>query len=418
MLVRYLRQTGYKVFFLENITDIDDKIIKRARESRKTVKAVSTKFEKEFHKDMRSLGINSVTRYARATDFIRQILGQVKRLLVKGYAYQIEDGIYYNIAKFKNYGKLAKRTTLQAEDAVSRIDESVQKINKGDFCLWKFSKPGEPKWKSPWGWGRPGWHIEDTAISEYFFGPQYDIHGGAIDLIFPHHECEIAQQEAASGKVPFVRYWMHSGFLTVGGEKMSKSLGNFITIREILKKTQPETLRLLVALTHYRSPINYTPKLLEQTSAARESLVGFILKLKRLKPQPGLVDKLGTLGAIYKARKAFYDSLADDFNTPKALAEIFKLVARLNPLLDKGVIEKRSKAAALELLREVDDIFGIIGKIAPQKMPKNIKELVGKRETLRKEKRWQEADKIRNNIEKLGWQIEDTPSGSRLKKIQ
>ena len=199
MIVRYLRKSGYNVFYLQNITDIDDKIIKRAKEQHVHWRNLSRKFEKKYFKDMTALNITSCNKYAPATKHIKQIISQVKRLLKKGYAYQIEDGIYYDISKFKDYGKLSRRTVLQAEDAVSRIDTAKGKRNKGDFCLWKKSKPGEPFWASPWNLGRPGWHIEDTSITEKYFGPQYDIHGGARDLIFPHHEAEIAQMEAISG---------------------------------------------------------------------------------------------------------------------------------------------------------------------------------------------------------------------------
>ncbi len=225
VIIKYLREAGYKVFYLQNITDIDDKIIDRAKENKISPVKWAKRFEKEYLKDMRSLKINSVSKYARATDHIKEIISQVERLIKKGYAYQLKDGIYYNISKFKNYGKLSKRTVIQAEDGVSRMDEAKGKRNKGDFCLWKISKPGEPKWKSPWGWGRPGWHIEDTAITEKHFGPQYDVHGGARDLMFPHHEAEIAQMEALSGKTSFVKYWLHSGFLTVKGQKMAKTFG-------------------------------------------------------------------------------------------------------------------------------------------------------------------------------------------------
>ena len=219
IIAKYLKEKGYKVFYLQNITDIDDKIIKRAKEKDITAEKLAKNFEKEYLQDMKSLRIDSVTKYARATDHIKEIIAQIEILKEKGFAYQLADGIYYDISKFKNYGKFSRRTVLQAEDGVSRIDESKEKINKGDFCLWKFSKPDEPKWSSLWGPGRPGWHIEDTAITEKYFGPQYDMHGGGKDLIFPHHEAEIAQMEAISGKRPMVKYWIHAGFLTANGKK-------------------------------------------------------------------------------------------------------------------------------------------------------------------------------------------------------
>ncbi|MEK7537914.1 MAG: cysteine--tRNA ligase, partial [Patescibacteria group bacterium] len=258
--VKYLRHLGFKVFYLQNITNIDDKIIARAREKNVAPKNLAKPFEKEYLNDMKLLGVDSVSKYARATDYIKEIISQVQRLEEKGFAYKIEeDGIYYNIAKFKDYGKLAGRTVLQADDGVSRIDYSKDKKNRGDFCLWKLKQSEqEPSWNSPWGQGRPGWHIEDTAITEKFFGPQYDIHGGARDLIFPHHQAEVAQMEAISGKKPLVKYWMHAGFLTVNHTKMSKSLGNFITISDFTKRCAPNYLRFFIVKNSWRSPMDYS----------------------------------------------------------------------------------------------------------------------------------------------------------------
>ncbi|MEK7097892.1 MAG: cysteine--tRNA ligase, partial [Patescibacteria group bacterium] len=236
-IVRYLRSRKIKVQYLQNITDIDDKIIKRALEEKKHIKTIANFYSRAYKQDMKSLKIISVNKYAPATRYIRQIVKQVQILTEKGLAYKIEsEGYYFDISKFPEYGKLSRRTSEQAEDSVSRIDEGINKKNRGDFVLWKFSKQNEPVWKTPLGAGRPGWHIEDTAITEYFFGPQYDLHGGGIDLKFPHHEAEIAQQESASGKKPMVNIWMHAGTLLVRGEKMSKSAGNFITVRDFLKK--------------------------------------------------------------------------------------------------------------------------------------------------------------------------------------
>ena len=227
IIVKYLRYKGYKVFYLQNITDIDDKIIKRANEEKVDWKEIVKKYKEEYLEDMKNLGVDSIDKYANATDYIPEIISQVKRLIDKGIAYKISDGYYFDLTKFKEYGKLAKRKTEQAEDAVSRIDENPEKRNKGDFCLWKFKKENEPFWESELGEGRPGWHIEDTAITEKELGSQYDIHGGGLDLIFPHHEAEIAQMESISGKKPLVRYWMHIGFLKTKNRKMSNSSGNF-----------------------------------------------------------------------------------------------------------------------------------------------------------------------------------------------
>ncbi|MCH7552197.1 cysteine--tRNA ligase, partial [Patescibacteria group bacterium] len=335
--VRFLKSQRYKVDYLQNITDIDDKIIQRAKEAKIMPKVLAKKFEKEYLRDMKALGIVSVSKYARATDHIPEIIVQIGKLLKKGYAYELKgEGIYYDILKFKDYGKLSRRTSLQAEDAVSRIDESVKKQNKGDFALWKISKEGEPKWKSPWGWGRPGWHIEDTAITQKRFGAQYDLHGGARDLIFPHHEAEIAQMEAISGKKPMARHWMHSGFLTVGGMKMSKSLGNFITIQEFLNKHSARILRLLVLKAHYRSPIDYSDTLLIQTKRELERIDEFIEKLKTC-------GENGKTSLLLKGfQKEFILSLEDDFNTPKAIAVLFDILLKGNILLAKNALSQRS----------------------------------------------------------------------------
>jgi len=283
--VKYLRFTGLDVYYLQNITDVDDKIIQRAREREVPVKDLAKAFEKEYLKDVKALGVNAVTKYAKATNYIKEIISQVQRLEKKGVAYKIDnDGIYFNIAKFKNYGKLSRRTVGGAQDATSRIDYSVQKKNRGDFCLWKFTQQeGEPSWNSPWGKGRPGWHIEDTAITEKFFGPQYDMHGGAIDLIFPHHEAEISQMETISGKKPLVKYWMHIGFLTVNGQKMSKSLGNFIMISDFLKRFTKEQARFLISKNLWSSPLDFSASAMVEVKVALEKIEEFIRKISNFK---------------------------------------------------------------------------------------------------------------------------------------
>ncbi|TET84835.1 MAG: cysteine--tRNA ligase [Candidatus Nealsonbacteria bacterium] len=437
VITKYLREKGFDVFYLQNITDIDDKIIKRAREKKISPQKLARAFEKEYLKDMKSLKIDSVTKYARATEHIKEIISQVERLLKKGYAYQIEDGIYYDISKFKDYGKLSKRTVLQAEDAVSRIDESKEKRNRGDFCLWKRSKPGEPKWRSPFGLGRPGWHIEDTAITEKYFGPQYDIHGGAKDLIFPHHEAEIAQMEAISGKKPMVKYWLHSGFLTVRGQKMAKSLGNFITIRDFLKRDSFRTLRFLVIKSHYRSPIDYSERLLSQTKKELERIDEFVDKLSRITVEASPQQILKGV------KKKFELAMEDDFNTPKVVAAIFDLVNKGNKLIEQNKLKKEEANDILAFLRDIDKILGIdlaiknihysvtissaitfelTGKpvrfeIKGEKIPDEIIKLVKERKKCRKEGLWQKADEIRRKIKEMGYLVEDTKKGPKIKKI-
>jgi len=416
MIAKYLKEKGYNVFYLQNITDIDDKIIKRAKENKISPQKLASDFEKEYMTDINSLKIDSVTKYARATEHIKEIISQVERLLKKGYAYKIEDGIYYDISKFKNYGKLSRRTILQAKDAVSRIDESKEKRNKGDFCLWKISKVGEPSWPSPWGKGRPGWHIEDTAITEkHFRGPQYDIHGGGQDLIFPHHEAEIAQMEAISGKSPFVKYWLHTGFLKVNGQKMAKSFGNFITIRNFLKENSSRILRLFVLKNHYRSPIDYSEKEIKQIKNQLERIDEFIDKLKR---QGTRSKEQETRDLILEFEKEFDTAMNDDFNTPKALASIFNLINKGNSLISQNKLGSNDVKNILNFLRKTNKIFGFLLFEKPKtKIPQDILELVKLREKYRQAKNWQKADEIRKKVKDLGYEIEDTKEGPKINPI-
>lgn len=413
MIAKYLKQKEYSVFYLQNITDIDDKIIKRAKEKNKTQKEIADKFTKEYLKDMKSLGINSVTKYAKATNYIKKIISQTERLIKKGLAYQIEDGIYFNIGKFKDYGKLSGRTALKAEDAVSRIDETKEKKNKGDFCLWKKSKKGEPKWKSPWFEGRPGWHIEDTAITENFFGPQYDIHGGAQDLIFPHHEAEIAQMESISDKKPLVKYWLHSGFLTVEGKKMSKSLGNFITMRDFLKEHSSRELRLFVLKSHYRSPIDYNENELNQIKKDLNKIDEF---RGRLKKADAKIKEKDAKNLLFEAKDKFRKAMENDFNTPSALASLFDLISKTNKLIDEKKLNKKDAKNILNFLKEIDKVFGFLfPSEKKEKIPKKVSMLVKEREKQRKKGNWQKADGTRREIECLGYKIKDTKKGPEIR---
>src|SRR3989344_6420414 len=404
IIVKYLRYRKYKVFYLQNITDIDDKIIKRALDENTNTEKIARKYETEHYKDMKALGLNSVNKYARATDYIKQIINQVQGLINKGFAYKIDDGIYFDLSKFKDYGKLSGRTTLEAEDSVSRIDENVQKKNKGDFALWKKSKSDEPKWDSPFGFsGRPGWHIEDTAITESHFGPQYDMHGGARDLIFPHHEAEIAQMEAASGKKPFVRYWLHTGFLTVNGQKMAKSLGNFVTIKDALKSWTLQELRFFYISAHYRSPIDYSEKSLDKARKGLEKLNEFMQKVKNGK------DSFDA-ELIEKTRKEFTEAMDDDFDTPRAVAVIFDFVRKVN----KAGGGKKAYA----FMKEINEVFSIIAEAEEGKVPKEIAELVKSREKVRQDDDFKKADELREKIKQAGYAVEDTEKGPRVKKIK
>ncbi len=421
MIAKYLREKDFDVFYLQNITDIDDKIIQRAKTKKIKPKKLASYFEKKYLKDMKGLKIDSVTKYARATDHIKEIINQVKKLSKKGFAYQIKDGIYYDISKFKDYGKLSRRTVLQAEDAVSRIDESKKKKNKGDFCLWKFSKKGEPKWPSSFGWGRPGWHIEDTAITEKYFGPKYDIHGGGRDLIFPHHEAEIAQMEAVSNKKPMVRYWLHSGFLAVKKQKMAKSLGNFITIKDFLKNHSPRILRFFILKNHYRSPIDYSEKVILQTKREIERIDGFLDKLQETGSRKQEINKKkrSAQSLVLRTQKEFEKAMDNDFNTPVALAALFHLIGRGSYLLDKDRLTPADARDILRILRKIDKVFNFIfwGKRVAPKIPDFIKKMVREREDARRRKDFKKADEMRRKIKQRGYWVEDTKGGPKIKKL-
>jgi len=414
--VKYLKAQGFDVFYLQNITNIDDKIIARAREKGVSPKDLAEAYEKEYLKDMKALGINSVSKYARATDYIKGIIDQIQRLQTKGFAYEISgDGIYYDIGKFKNYGKLAGRTALGAEDSVSRIDYSKNKKNRGDFCLWKFAEDPEPTWPAPFGKGRPGWHIEDTAISEKFFGPQYDIHGAARDLIFPHHEAEIAQMEAVSGKSPMAKYWMHVGFLTVNGQKMGKSLGNFIVLNDFLKRCPVNYLRFFVVKNLWRSPVDYSESVMIEVKSAVERIEDFLRRVKGQKVTKNLKEANLLIKSL---EKDFYVALADDFNTPQAFAVLFDFIKKTNQLLDGGSISKKQASDIYKIFWKIDKIFGIINfKKVNKTIPVEIRKLAKLREAHRKNKDWQKSDEVRMQIEKHGYTIQDSESGPVVRSI-
>ena len=422
IIVRYLRYRGFDVFYLQNITDLDDKIIDRAKERGVTPESLARKYEEEYYKDMKGLGIDSVSKYARATDYIEAIINQVKILLDKGFAYEIEDGIYYDLSRFSEYGKLSGRTTVEAEDAVSRIDESINKRNKGDFCLWKRSKPDEPRWDSPWFKGRPGWHIEDTAITESHFGPQYDVHGGARDLVFPHHEAEIAQMEAASGKKPFVKYWLHTGFLTVEGKKMAKSLGNFVTVRDVLKSYDVETVRYFFSSAHYRRPIDYSERNLEHSRRSLERLYNTLAILQEsAKATKSFTKQEKVFEEILEAERADFEAaMDDDFDTPKALSCLHVLSSKINDLIGKqgGKINQDLAESTITTFRQLGSIFGILQKeIKKEKLPEEAERLFREREEARASGDYERSDELRKQLEeRFDIIVEDTNKGTRWRK--
>lgn len=399
---RYLEYKGYAVFYIQNVTDVDDKIINRSKENGIPADVLSRKFERRYREDMHKLNVDGVNLFARATDHMPEIIDQIQRLIDKGFAYETDDGVYFEIDTFEEFGKLSNRNVEELESH-REIAETTKK-NQQDFALWK-KRDGvdEPTWPSPWGEGRPGWHIEDTAITEYYFGEQYDVHGGGLDLIFPHHEAEITQMEAVSGKSPMVRYWLHTGFLNVNGEKMSKSLHNFITIRELLKDWDAETFRFFVLSTHYRSPIDFSKDSLHQSDKSLERIRKYYDSLG--------VEVMDDVESDYEAlavhKKEFFDSMDDDFNTPKAIAAIFGLINDSKNELDD--LSDEDKMAIKAFLDDAAHILGVSFELEEVNAGSDdLLNLISEvRSELRANKQYDLSDKIRDNLQSLGYEIND-----------
>nr|WP_319372631.1 cysteine--tRNA ligase [uncultured Methanobacterium sp.] len=410
VIARYLKYRGYSVFYVQNITDIDDKIINRARETGEDTLQLARKFEKKYIEDMKSLGVENVNLYARATEHIGEIINQIETLLEKGFAYETDSGVYFDESRFEDFGKLSNRNI---EDLnVHRINPDTSKRNPGDFALWK-KKDERPYWDSPWGPGRPGWHIEDTAITEEYFGPQYDIHGGGLDLIFPHHEAEIAQMESASGKKPMVRYWMHTGFLNVLGEKMSKSLGNFITIKDLLQEYPPEVFRFFVLSTHYRSPIDFSKEILEQSQNGLKRIYKLTETIEDLLesdiPEIGKADTEHDQ-LLRETRKNFLKAMDNDFNTPFALSSIFDFIRDMNREINELNVSKNTLLNIKEFINEIGDILGfefVLNKSHGDATDELVNILTDVRDKLREKKDYELSDEIRSKLNDLNIVIED-----------
>ncbi len=412
VVVRYLRARGLDVTYVRNITDIDDKIIKRAAELGEDVDSLTARFIASMHEDERALGVDPPTLEPRATGHIAQILAMIDRLVENGCAYQAPNGdVYYRVRRFPNYGTLSGKT-LEELRAGARVEIGEEKEDPLDFALWKAAKPGEPAWDSPFGPGRPGWHIECSAMSTAALGPHFDIHGGGMDLKFPHHENEIAQSECATGE-PFVNVWMHVGFVRVNEQKMSKSLGNFFTVREVLKRYDPEVVRYFILASHYRSPLDYTDHSLEQ---AKHALTRLYLALQGL-PTAAAGGEEGR-----PFRDAFYAAMDDDFNTPKALAVLFDLAHEINRL--RATVGPGRTALLGAELRALGTLLGLLGRSPDAFLrsaptvhglgPDEIEALIRQREVARREKRWAEADRIRALLQDKGVILEDAPGGKTL----
>lgn len=418
---RFLLYRGYAVDYVQNFTDIDDKMIKRANEEGITVRKLADRFIDEYFKDADGLNIKRATVHPRATDTMDEIIAIIKTLEDKGYAYATEDGVYFDTDKFSAYGKLSHHKLDELEAGASdRLGSSDQgKRHPMDFALWKFKKPGEPAWDSPWGEGRPGWHIECSAMVRKHLGETIDIHGGGQDLVFPHHENEIAQSEAANGK-PFAHYWMHNGFINVDQEKMSKSAGNFFTVRDLVQQFSYDVLRFFMLTGHYRMPINFSGELLTAAQNGWERIKTCVENLDFVAAHApaDLAEQAGPvaaslLDACGQARTGFIAAMEDDLNTADALAAIFELVRAANTAAAVQGIDPAALKTAAATLRELLDVLGL-NPNRGEEIPTEILVLVEERTAAKKARDFQKADALRAQVLELGFEIKDTPQGPKV----
>lgn len=419
VLRRQLEREGYEVTFVQNFTDIDDKMIRRANEEGITVKELGEKYIAEYYTDAKALGIRPATVHPKATEHINDIISLISKLIENGKAYAVPSGdVYYRVSAFPGYGKLSGQSVEDREMGASeRLDVETDKEAPADFALWKAQKPGEPAWDSPWGAGRPGWHIECSAMSMKYLGETFDIHCGGKDLLFPHHENEIAQSEGATGK-PYVHYWMHNGFINVDGEKMSKSLNNFFTVRDISKEYDLEAVRLFMLGAHYRSPINFSREQIEAANAslnrmynARNNLRFF---LEQAKEKEMTEEETAFIERIHASEVKFDNAMDDDMNTADAIGAIFEIIREANISLnaDSSATVLRE---TLNTLKGLTDVLGLLSK-EEDELPADIKAMVEERAEARKNKDWKRSDELRDAIKAAGYILEDTKQGQKVHK--
>ena len=415
---RYFEYRGFKVDFVQNFTDIDDKMIKKANEEGTTVKKIGDTYIKEYYQDADALNIERATVNPRATEFIGEIIKFVKGLVDKGYAYEVDGDVYFSTKKFEGYGKLSGQNIEDLQSG-ARISVDERKKDPMDFAIWKAQKPGEPAWNSPWGMGRPGWHIECSCMAKKLLGETIDIHAGGSDLKFPHHENEIAQSEALTGE-PFARYWLHSAFVNVNNEKMSKSLNNFFTAREILERYDADVIRFLMLSAHYRQQLNFSEDLLESAKASVERIYNAIGNLENLIDEVSRKEmneeEKAYLESLNKYKEKYIEKMDDDFNTADAITAIFDLIKDTNTNItidsSKELVKK-----ALELIRELGAPLGMFQKSTKGNLEEEIEALIAKRQQARKDRDFALADKIRDELKDRGIVLEDTPQGVRWKMI-
>ena len=410
VLRRYLEYRGFQVTFAQNFTDIDDKLIRKANEEGVTVKEVAARYIGEFWTDAKGLGVKEATVHPRATENIDEILSIIGTLVEKGFAYPSGGDVYFRTRKDPGYGKLSHQPIEDLESG-ARIEVGDAKEDPLDFALWKGAKPGEPAWDSPWGPGRPGWHIECSAMARRYLGETIDIHCGGEDLVFPHHENEIAQSECANG-APFARYWMHNGFINVDRRKMSKSLGNFFTVREVAEKFGYEPIRYLMVASHYRTPINYSIEIMEQCKAALDRLYNCRERLGQVAAAGEGEANEEFLAALDGYRTRFCTAMDDDLNTADGIGVIFELVRELNTAMDGESPSPAAAKAGLSLLEELTGVLGLLyGRKEEASLDGEVEALIAARNEARAAKNWAEADRIRDQLKGMGIALKDTPQG-------
>ena len=417
VLRRFLEYTGYEVTFIQNFTDVDDKIINRSHEEGISPGDVSEKYIQEYFTDADALGIKRASVHPKVSEHMPEIIAMIKTLEEKGLAYNVDGNVYYHVDAFKDYGKLSKQSIDDLKSG-ARIDVNDEKHSPLDFALWKKKKDGEPYWESPWGQGRPGWHIECSAMSKKHLGETIDIHGGGQDLIFPHHENEIAQSEGCCGK-PFANYWVHNGYINIDNEKMSKSKGNFFTVRDIAKTFDLEAVRMFLLMAHYRSPVNFSEPLLQQAASALERLytakfqMAFLLE--NATAETATEAEQTWIDALVKYKHDFIAAMDDDINTADAIAVIFELVRDLNSNLD-ATSSQPAIIAGQNLFAELTTVLGLAVKEKETNLDEAVEDLIAQRQAARKAKDFKRADEIRDELLAQGIVLEDTREGVKWKK--
>ena len=417
VLRRFLEYTGYEVTFIQNFTDVDDKIINRSHEEGISPGDVSEKYIQEYFTDADALGIKRASVHPKVSEHMPEIIAMIKTLEEKGLAYNVDGNVYYHVDAFKDYGKLSKQSIDDLKSG-ARIDVNDEKHSPLDFALWKKKKDGEPYWESPWGQGRPGWHIECSAMSKKHLGETIDIHGGGQDLIFPHHENEIAQSEGCCGK-PFANYWVHNGYINIDNEKMSKSKGNFFTVRDIAKTVDLEAVRMFLLMAHYRSPVNFSEPLLQQAASALERLytakfqMAFLLE--NATAETATEAELAWIDALVKYKHDFIAAMDDDINTADAIAVIFELVRDLNSNLD-ATSSQSAIIAGQNIFAELTTVLGLAVKDKETNLDAAVEDLIAQRQAARKAKDFKRADEIRDELLAQGIVLEDTREGVKWKK--